>query len=918
LDELRLVHEPSDARIAAAVTELGLQGAAGLTTARAALQGDSVGLVLVAARVLLGHGSAADHALVADRLVRPVPQRSAPLLFGALLERDPVLVSPAYLAGLLDHPQDALRELSAKELARRASAADVPLLAALLRAERSDSRVAALDVLAGIPDDTVRNLVLDRLDDPVAKVAMRAAQILAQDPLALDQLAAAAFPEGALDRRGAYARLALVEREDRLAQSLVGEERTALLLADLGHLDPLRRGVAALLLAGIGFRAESSRGYEWLDRAVPHELVRQVSGDAFHKDFSSLVEPCQRRLALISGETLGGDGEAWRRWWIQSAATFRAHRAVIDVGPGEEASLVVRYKGPPPEQRTLRFLGSAASLDDPLAPVVGRTVLLDLPTSADLTQRLRSEGAFSAARLPTPSVAFGAAVRELEVRVGEQAKRFVLPAASRGDEDRWFEGIVATLERLEQENRWQRYPAGAEARAFFEAQSPWWSSTEDLALRDQRLKELVLADLQHLLAFERGPGLAELAALAQRGALTADDFPAILALARDERYYGERVAELTELAALAVRPADGGPLPEAKALELVQLLGEAFPVESAPAVVAVLGQSDPALARGLARDERAILRALAAAGLAESAAPEDLELLLGMLSDPMPDVEAAAILACAEYGRHEADVEIAYRARVAEPRVRQAALRAVGRLRLEGARDVLMSGLADADQGVQIAAAEGLADLADPEAAALFVSVLSRGERSPLYPAAHRGLVALGAAAHEPLLRAASTPGNAAGREAAFLLSEGLVPEAVPILIRLLANSPDDGRAAAELAILSAIDFRERDDPAAAWSDWYRTTIPGDALAWLRAAGERVGLRAPEAAEFAGEGSALARTFLLDLLSRRENHLVERARRELSRLVGADLGDLPVRGPLRDTWIADLAERVAIPGALER
>lgn len=913
LDSLREVDQPSDPRISAALDELIAAGPAGLSTGRAALYGDSTGLVLVGAELLLKSGTAADRALVAARLERRMPQRAIQPCIELFVRYDPVGATPERLASLLDHPQGAVRDAAAKELARQAGSSEVPLLAARLRSERSDTRIATLDVLAGVDDPAATNLVLDRLDDPVAKVAARASRILAEDEAAEPLLLAAAFPER-FDRRAGYARLALVEREDRKSVGLVDESHVPGLLTDLVHEDPLRRGSAALLLAGIGFRGEGSRGFEWLDRAVPHELVRQISGDSFHKDLSSIVEPAQRRLGLLTGQTFGSDGEGWQRWWIAAAATFRSHRAVVDVAPGEEVSLEVLYKGAAPEHTILRFLGPAAPPDDPAAPVLGRTILLSAAGASDLAERLREEGVFSAQRLPSPTLPFTPAVRELEVKVNEQEKRFLFPAVSMGEQDLWFERLVHTLERMEEQNRWQRFPAGAEPAAFFAAESEWWAVPRTPEERDQRLKTLVEADLAHLLPFERGPGIEELEALAGRGALGPADYPAVVSLLRDERYYGERVPRLVDLARTAVRDGATGRLPTEVARDLVELLAASFPAEAAPDVVRVLEESDPELTRASALDERPILRALAAAGLARSGTPEDLELLQKLFSDPSPDVEAAAILACAENGRHGMDVDLLYRARVAEPRVRQAALRAIGRLKLEGARDALVTSMADPSQAIQIASAEGLADLCDPESAPLLVSILARGSRSPMFEAAQRGLRALGSHAHDALLRSASSIG-AGAREATLLLSEDLVPEAAPILIRMLVETPDDARIASELAILTCVDCRENSEPAVAWSQWYQTVVKDDARAWFRAACERAGMHTPPAEEFAGGGTPAARAFLVAVLGRPENHLVERARRELGQLLGADLGTLPSRGPLRETWLSDLSERIGTPGA---
>jgi HEAT repeat protein len=912
LDLLRTIENADDPRLFDAGARLIEQGPAGLSAARAALHGDGVGLVLGGARVLLAAGAPADHELVVQRLRRKLPTRASAALLTLLAERDPVRASPELLISLFDHPQGQLREAAAKRLVAVVAPEHVPVLAARLRAGSSETRRLVLDALARVSDPSARNLLLDSLSDSSAKVAARAAQLLANDDGAEADLLAAAFPverKARPARRTAYSRIALVEREDRRAAALVGEDRVPELLADLASDDPLERGAAALLLSGIGFRAEGSRGFAWLDRAVPHELVRTLAGDEFHRDFSSIAAPAQRRMALLSGQTLGADGAAWQAWWIDSYGTFRAHRAVLDVADDDLLALSVRFKDGPPTLRVLRFLGPDVAPDDPSAPVVGRTIRLTAAQASDLARRLAQEGVFGAERLPSPSVAFTAASRELEVRLREQAKRFVVPAVTPDGQDGWLDRLARTFVALDEESRWQRYPAGVDPAAFWLAEAPWWDQPRTDEARDARLKELVLADLLVISTFERGPDLDELERLAERGALQPTDFQPLIRMLVDERYYGDRVPRLVALAIGAAR-GENGRIPPDLAGEMVGLLAESYPAEAEREVVDVLLATEPEVTRAAARSEAPLLRALAAAGLAKSGAPEDKALLHDLLSDPSPDVEAAAVLAHAEAGLREAGDDLLFRARMSEPRVRSAALRAIGVLRLDGALDALVQALADPSQVVQIAAAEGLADLSDAQAAPLLVSLLGRGSRSPVYEAAARGLRVLGEGAHEALLRSARAPGGSASRDAALLLSEDLVPDAAPVLMRLLQADPGDARVAGELGVLTCADMRGESDPVRAWARWWATVVHDDSLAWFRAACERAGAPAPPAEAFAGAGTRSARLFLVERMGSSENDVVEHARRRYRMLAGGDLGALPTRGPLRDAFLAELRERL--------
>jgi len=824
-----------------------------------------------------------------------------------------VRASPEFLISLYDHPQGVVREAAARRLSPVLAPEHVPLLAARLRNGDSETRRTALESLARIDDPSARNLLFDSLGDTTAKVAARTAQLLADDDAAVARLIELAFPADprAVDsRRRDYARLALVEREDRRAVETVGEERVPALLISLESEDPLERGAAALLLSGIGFRAEGSRGFAWLDRAVPHELVRVVAGDVFHRDFSALAELSQRRLALLTGQTFGSNGAEWQTWWVDSYEGFRAHRAVLDVGEAETLGLVVRYKEGLPTMRVLRFLGPAAPPDEPGAPVLGQTIRLTAAQASDLSRRLAQEGVYGVKRLPSPSVRFTASSRELEVRVAEQAKRFVLPAETAPGEDPWLDRLSSTFIALAEENRWQRYPGLADPGELWLAEAPWWDEPHTREEREQRLKDLVLTDLGALSTFERGPGLDELERLAALGALGPKDFESLIRLLADERYYGDRVGRLVGLAIASVRGPDGR-IPAELATEMVRLLAASYPAEAEVEVVQVLEATDPEVTRQTARSEVPLLRALAAAGLARRATPEDRELLRELLSDPSPDVEAAAVLAHATAGITEAGSDLLFRARLAEPRVRSAALRAIGVLGVDGSLDALVQGLADSSQAVQVAAADGLAELGDPASASLMVSLLGRGNRSPLYEPAARGLRALGVEAHEALLRSAKALGGSASRDAALLLSEDLVPDVASVLMRLLSSDPGDARVANELCVLTCVDQRREPDPARAWEGWWSTVRHDDSLAWFRAACEREGLAAPEREAFASGGTRSARLFLIERMAGDENHVVEHARRLFGVLVGGDIGDLPTRGPLREEFLASLRARFA-------
>jgi HEAT repeat protein len=244
------------------------------------------------------------------------------------------------------------------------------------------------------------------------------------------------------------------------------------------------------------------------------------------------------------------------------------------------------------------------------------------------------------------------------------------------------------------------------------------------------------------------------------------------------------------------------------------------------------------------------------------------------------------------------------RARLGSPRVQAAALRAIGALGGEGVMDALLAGVARGGE-TAAAAADGLARLGDPSAAPVLIALLGEGGASPAFEPARRGLAAFGAAVRTELVRTARTASHPARVEAALLLSEQLAPEAAPILIDVLRNNAGNVRAASELAVLACVDFRGEADAAGAWQRWLDYAVKDDAQAWMCGGMERLGVAAPPPGDLrAGTPEAFA--FLARALARPEAFVVERARRELARLTGREIGAVPPVGPEREAWLAEL------------
>ena len=925
MDRLLTVGDPDGTVALAAVASLGSLGEAGLAAAREGLESPRPAVLVTAARVLARHGTGEDRARLVARLRRPLPAGAAEPALAALVDADPVLGSPRLLVELLAHPTGALRSAAERRLVPLLASEHVPLLAVHLGSDRPDTRLSAVQLAGRLgADPAARRLLVDRLGDPAAKVARAAAGHLAAaaaDPALVEELLArvegAAFEHGApLPGRGAaYALLAIVEREDLWSEVHLEDEHVAVLLTWLRAPDELVAGAAASALAGIGFRSTRSREMGWLDREVPHQLVRLVSGAVFHRDFSALRDPAQRRLGLLTGLSFGSDGPAWQRWWAGAAEGFHARRAVLAVEPQDVPALSVALVDPSAPGTGVRLSGPRAAEEAHPQLFPGERYHLSHAQCEELLLVLRAEGVLGLERLPSGG-APGLPSRVLDVVLGPQGKRFEARGASL---EPWLARVAGAVEELARRNRWQafhdleRYP---DRRAFWEEEHAWWDEPHDELERALRRKQHVLACLETSETAARLAPLEELARLYDVAGVPApEDLGPLLALLREERDAGPRLSVLTGLALRSSAGPDGL-LPAPAAAELLAVLAGGLGRAAEEDLVRVLGASGEEAVLQAARGADPLLRAVSARVLASLPGAPDAPgeaaraELLRLFADPVPSVELEAVRAAGEARLEAARGELLARARLGRGEVRAEALRALGRLGGDEAREVLVLALAESEPAIQRAALDGLAELGDPRTAHLLASVFARGPGSPLFETARAALLALGDAAVPALSRLSLSPATETRREAALLLARQGVAEAASTLLRILTEDPLDATVAAELAVLSGVDHRGEDDPAEAWWSWWDLVVHDDALAWILGAAEAEGLRAPPRAVFDGPPTEEAALFFLELLELPALHLQERARRELSRLLGRELGEPPARGAARAAWLEGLREDV--------
>ena len=909
LDQLGRLRDPASQLAVSAEANLATLGTPGLAACRGRLAGDHPVQLLVVGRVLIRHGTPEDRQAVVNRLWARLPSGTAEPLLDELVQRDPVLATPELLAALLDHPDAAMRRAAKRQLEPRTEPGLLPLLARPLASGRTSARLAALDLVAQVDDPSVPHVLAGRLDDGNARVAARAAELLStleRDGIE-DFLRSLVLENDPLDRRAAYALLALIAREDRRGQVLLDESFVTPLRGALLSNEPIVAGAAAAALAGIGFRSASAGGWEWLDDEVPYTLIRMSSGAIFHKDFTSLQGPAIGRLELISGMGFGREGAAWQAWWAAESERFRARRAVLAVAPGDSVFLRLRYSSDRWDPgRDLVVLGPAVESH----AAAQRVVYLDSKAAAALVTELDGLGVLGAERLPG---LFGSELgpgRKLSVRFRGAGKEFELAAEVRAP---WLDTLVEHLEEIARANRWQAWGPvrSGSQRAFWEAERDFWATEEDALVRALRLKALVLDHLEATDPSERARGIAQLRELYREpGTPEPADFPRLVAWLEDEVGLGARSRDLVQLALTAAATSGERPRPAGATIdpdrgrELVTLLSGRFGAAALEDLEQVVQASGKDLAREVARDGSPVLRTAAAGALARDGDDQDVTLLFVLLRDEDEDVRRSAVRAVGRERVVAARSEVLKLADASTPSVRGEALIALARLGDPELQGLCLIALAEDSEELQVAAVEALATAEDPQNANVLASLFARGPDSPLFAPARDGLERLGAEAWPQLIRLAQGSVYGTRREAAFLLAEQGVPEAASILMTLLTEAPEDERVAMELAILSGEDLRGAESPTLAWWSWWDQVVHDDAGAWLRAAAERRGITAPAAEDLTGEGTRRGAEFLVEVALAGPWHLTVRACRELEHLLGAAV-EVPSAGD-DPSWRTDV------------
>ncbi|MFT6713020.1 MAG: hypothetical protein ACJAVJ_000293, partial [Planctomycetota bacterium] len=735
-----------------------------------------------------------------------------------------------------------------------------------------------------------------------------------QDDANLPALLEQAQLKGYEDKAGAQALLAVLKAESRLGLALLPESEDTSLVVHMRSGSPFVSTTAAAALAGIGFRSAERRDYMNLE--VPHTLVSSLSGGVYFPEYASIRPLAFRRLSQITGKYFGTDNAAWQEWWLNHARDFKALRAVMGVEITQHEALEVRWYSPRLGD-SFRLLGSLAENDS--MPYAGGTLRLVPDKSADLMKALLAANVFGAERLPGLVGTSNGVEDEFEVRIGGQSKLFRFGT---GADVSWFAPVMDSLAQFREQSVWQLYPGvqfglSPEGRkAFFQSEASFWSGESTELERDRRLVNLILDHATLLDVEQRDPVISQAVSIYNKpGVPSEQDFALLVGLLRDEAFFGERARGILSLTIRSGRSGavvDGEPMKLSTDLagEVLDVLVVGSDVMRLEPLSMVLQASSMGFLWTAAEDPRAGIRTVAAAVLANHNDPKSIALLRALVADPDKAVEASAVLAVCAAGMTEFKEEILLRARVGDRMVRIAALRGLANMPGADAQAVLRQAVLEQDAGLRVAAVESLATLAHPSSATLLASMFSSGPTSPLFEPAKRGLRSIGEPAWNDMLGLARSKTNQSSREAALLLSDQNVLDVTTILITMLTDNPKDTKLITELAVLTCVDYSGEPDPSDAWWAWWDRVGGTDPFGWFcgaLAAAELSMHGSPES--LGGEGTLRGGLGLLTIVrgeTGAESFLVERSRRELSRLLGRDIGSFPPRGRMFDSWCRQL------------
>lgn len=758
-------------------------------------------------------------------------------LLDALVRIDAVGSKSRLVAALL-HPASAVVEEAASRLEARLGPADLDALRDVLEAGGPAAREAAVRLLPRTGPEA-RTSLAAALRDPSPEVALAAARALAADDAPEAEALTARCAASAIDRQISYAALSLAFRGERTGTRTVDDATVRLLLGGRGlsGVDPLSRTAAAIALADLGFRSEVPALEDPLDHKIPDALVDCVAATSFWPDLKVLQPLALRRLQRLTGRSTTVSPQEWRSWWEQNRASFRARRALSTIPAESLATFSVSLRGPraPGGEPTTLAAGPeglGSSFPDDLV------LLLPREDATELARVVEASGVLRRPEFPGTDAS---PALELTVRAGQRERRLAIAAP---DSDAGVTAVADAASSLRARFAWQRYRSSRQASDlpdFVARVGPRFAPERTESERAAALAEMISTALDDA----RGEtwnlrALEELRALPTLHDALGDAGTRTLLGHLGRRTALDRTAEGLVLVLSKSQRSEAHPL------LLDFLLTRAGPASHDLLVRVFAEASRRDLEAGLA-DERAAVRSVAVASLGPETPPDLAEAAVKKaLEDPELSVRREAVRALgrlrAEWARERVEAEASKPGDLRLP-----AVEALGLLGGKSALPTLMSAYAADDPALRIVAMRALAATREPEALSAIVFAMTYDPDASAREVASQTIVAVGSdrAASElrrlaldraqpagPRARAVlglsllqgkdalrdfarlvEDPAEEVGDEAACQLARWRDPTGVPRLLAMLEKGRSVRRARISLEAISLESFA-KDDPA--------------------------------------------------------------------------------------------------------
>lgn len=717
----------------------------------------------------------------------------------------------------------AVRRQAIPVLAPLCTKEDLAFALSLSREQSLDLRLRGVDLLQAIGDEEACNRLVQLLaKDPAlaAAACLALVRVGSGAVKALHQCVAAPV----VDRSYVYAAFALAQIGDATGDNVLPAELLQPLSKRLQAPDALTRVLAAVPLADLAYRAAPGEGDADAlpDAALVEALLLVVEPTQFVPNIDMLRAPAEQRLLRHTGRIVASeDALSWRTWWQDQKQSFLGVRSQLAVTGSNAGSAVVTLRQ---DGRIVRLLGERVASATPMASAI--EVVLSAEQMLALVQALENDGYGNASAMRVDSAL--PRVRSLEVRVGNGRSSVAVTEAAHLT----FDSMVTTIDKTVASELWQLYRVAAQdtdRHAYWQAEQAWRVAHPDPVERARHFLDQVLAGWGTWSPELQARAIGYLVGHAQRNEiLREEDGAAIVAKLASLASLGAYDRQLLEIAAgspgdkvwrdcvaLAITTEDGGR----------SAVAQVFKVLGPDAVLSAL-KDERAIVRRAAIDEVVLVRDARAAPT-----------LIQLLADEDFDVQQAAVFACGQLrvsAASRAIVEL-IAADQTDPTLRQACLRAIGRVGGQLAFPVLQQAMSSPSKDDKEAALRGLGELRDPRAAHLLAEFMVVGHGKDIGTLAKFHLQRQGAQMAIPALRRQIPLVQDEQVRAELVMVLGLYqdPANVPDLMDLLRQPSHAADAVPVLEGATGVDLKNVSDRISAIQAWWRDNKDVSQWQWL-------------------------------------------------------------------------------------